>query len=297
MEKVTFRAAVPDDLPEMGELFTKRPAEERTARMKSRYAIEPTGWHVAERDGVIVGCCQVVFPRPGDAWLQWMRIRPSEQGSGIGGAFSDYVEAQALRGGAKTVRLNTMVSNKRVHNMMGGARGYTEWARWTRLTGLSRSQAFSLARLREVSETTDADRVMEWLEAQEGHAAAFAAVTCPTDYKKTVSLDPALLRSLMRKKKGRRAGCVIAEQDGAIEGVALYAVRKGELRVLQLVASTKSGGLAAAGGAVSKARPRDRVSIQAAGAEEGLLRQLEAKFRKNGSKRHDFYVFGKRLEE
>lgn len=295
MEKVTFREALPGDVPEMGELFTKRPRAERAERMRARFQREPSGWHVAVRDGMIVGCCQVVFPRPGDAWLQWMRVRPGEQGSGIGGAFSDYVEGQAVKGGARTVRLNTMVSNQRVHYMMGGVRRYTEWARWTRLTGLKREPAFAMARLRRVYEADDAEDVMEWLEEQEGHQAAFAAVTCPTDFKKTVSLDEALVRGLMRKVKGRRAGCVVAERDGEIEGVALYAVRKGELRVLQLVASTEAGGLAAAAGAVSQARPRERVSIQAAGCEEELLRKLEARLKKPGGRWHDFYVFGKRL--
>jgi len=295
MAKVTFRAATERDLPQMARLFTKRVASERQAAMRARWRKEPTGWQVAVVDDQVLGCCQVVFPRRGDAWLQWMRIAPDAQGSGIGGAFSDYLERQAVLGGAQAVRLNTMTTNERVHYMMGGLRGYTEWARWSRLTGLRAAPArewLDLCTVRRANAEELAD-VERWLERQVGHQRAFAAVTCPTDFRKTVSLDRTLLHEL-QASKGRQ-GLLIAEQQGEIAAVACYAVQGGELRVLQLVASTTAGGLAACAAALGQARRGEAVSVQTAGLVPDLLKTLYRSLRSKNGRQHDFYVFGKRF--
>ncbi|ASS74838.1 hypothetical protein CIG75_07500 [Tumebacillus algifaecis] len=293
MDGLTFRQADRADVLELAELFTKRKSKERVSRMINRFEQEPDGWYVAEQNGKILGCCQAVFPRPKDCWLQWMRIAPKAQGSGIGGAFTDYVDQQVKELGAEVVRLNTLPSNGRVHAMMGGARGYTEWARWTRWSHLPRKPAAQLTRLRAVSHTVDVSRVLHWLGGQVGYRASFEAVTCPHDFRKTVSLDRALLQELLGKR--RRGGCVIAERHGQIEAVALYAVRTQELRVLQLVASTTAGGLAAAAGAVREAKPVERVSIQLAGASDELVRAIQRSFTGRNRRKHQFYVFGKHL--
>jgi N-acetylglutamate synthase-like GNAT family acetyltransferase len=292
--ELQFRAARRSDLPKMAQLFTKRPREEREERMLARYEQDKEGWYVALSGDQVVGCCQVAFPRPTDAWLQWMRIAPTEQGGGIGGRFSDYIEAKARQGGARAVRLNTLPSNERVHYMMGGSRGFTEWARWTRMTRVDPHEAAILAAWRDVQRADDAGEVMSWLEEQVPYHKAFEAVTCPTDFRMTVSLDEELVRELTRKKS--RNGIMVARTDGEIDGIALYAVRKGELRVLQVVAQTTLGGLAAVGGAVQTAKAREHVSIQLAGASNELVSALEERFcAGKGAKRHDFYVFGKRM--
>ncbi|ARU63401.1 hypothetical protein CBW65_22210 [Tumebacillus avium] len=293
MDELTFRQADRADVPKMAGLFTKRPPKERVSRMTNRFEEEPDGWYVALVNGEVAGCCQAVFPRPKDCWLQWMRIGPKAQGSGVGGAFADYVDRQVQAKGADVVRLNTMLGNERVHGMMGGGRGYTEWARWTRWTRLAQKPSAGLTRLRPVSHADDADAVLAWLEGQVGYQASFAAVTCPDDFRKTVSLDRALLQELIRGK--RRGGCVLAGSNGEIEAAALYAVQGRELRVLQLVAATTAGGLAAAAGALREAKPVERVSIQLAGASSELARAIQRSFAGRHVKKHEFYVFGKRL--
>ncbi|TCP54685.1 acetyltransferase (GNAT) family protein [Tumebacillus sp. BK434] len=293
MDELTFRQADRADVPKMAGLFTKRPPKERVARMTRRFGREPDGWYVAELKGEIVGCCQAVFPRPKDCWLQWMRIGPNTQGSGVGGAFADYLDRQVLAKGAEVVRLNTLPGNVRVHAMMGGVRGYTEWARWTRWNRLAQKPALGLARLRQVAHADDAEDVLAWLEGQVGYQASFAAVTCPDDFRKTVSLDRSLLQELIRGKK--RGGCVLAGADGDMEAAALYAVQGQELRILQLVAATTAGGLAAAAGAIREAKPVERVSIQLAGASTELMRAIQRSFAGPHLKKHEFYVFGKRL--
>jgi hypothetical protein len=102
------------------------------------------------------------------------------------------------------------------------------------------------------------------------------------------------VRELSRKKS--RNGIMVARSEGEIEGIALYAVRKGELRVLQVVAQTTLGGLAAVGGALQTAKAKESVSIQMSGPTSELVNELEARFCDNkGAKKHDFYVFGKRI--
>jgi N-acetylglutamate synthase-like GNAT family acetyltransferase len=293
MDELTFREANRADLKEMAGLFTKRKAEERLSRMIARYEREPDGWYVAELGGKIVGCCQAVFPRPKDAWLQWMRISPQVQGGGIGGSFVDYVERRVAQLGAEVVRLNTLASNERVHAMMGGSRGFTEWARWTRWTHLRKKPAEELARLRPVSHAYDADAVLSWLEGQPGYRVSFEAVTCPGDFRKTVTLDRALLKELTGRR--RRGGCVIAYGDGGIEAAALYAVKGRELRVLQVVAATTAGGLAAVAGALREAKQVESASVQAAGMTGELRRALHRSFAGARTKKYEFYVFGKRL--
>ncbi|MGZ4133749.1 MAG: GNAT family N-acetyltransferase, partial [Tumebacillaceae bacterium] len=255
---------------------------------------EKNGWHVALSGDEVIGCCQVVFPRPHDAWLQWMRIAQIAQGGGIGGAFSDYIEAKARQGGALAVRLNTLPTNERVHYMMGGSRGFTEWARWTRFTRVDKSAADGLSAWRDVHRAEDPEEVMSWLDQQIGYRKSFEAITCPSDYRMTVSLDDQLVRDLTRRKM--RSGIMVARSEGEIDGAALFAVGKGELRVLQVVAQSTLGGLAAVGAAVQEARAKESVSIQLAGTTSELLTEIEERFAKgNGVKRHDFYVFGKRI--
>ncbi|MGB8956946.1 MAG: GNAT family N-acetyltransferase, partial [Tumebacillaceae bacterium] len=231
MDGLEFRAATRSDLPDMAHLFTKRPPEERQERMSRRYELEPSGWYLAVLHGRVVGCCQAVFPRDGDAWLQWMRIDPEVQNSGVGGRFIDYVEERAVARGARALRLSTLSTNGRVHYLMGGLRGYTEWARWTRLEDLKRKAVRERVVRHDVQRAEDADEVMDWLVTQPGFHAAFEAVTCPTDFRKFVTLDWRLLAELIGAR-GRR-GCMVARMDDEMEGVALYAVNDGELRVLQ----------------------------------------------------------------
>jgi N-acetylglutamate synthase-like GNAT family acetyltransferase len=289
-----FRKATERDVQAMAPLFTKRPVAERERRMRARFLADPGVWFVAAIGKEVVGCCQTVFPRPREAWLQWMRIAPKWQGEGIGGRFTDYVEEQALRRGAEVIRLNTRLDNERVHAMMSG-RGYTERSRWTRLTGLQRDPTNKLLRLADaVYLTDDHEGVLNWLAGQVGYQMSFATVTCPSDFRKSVSLEGALLKELAQQG-GSKKGIVVAEQEEEIAAVALYAVRGGELRVLQVVAETPDAGVAVVAGAVRIAKPGQRVSIQLAGAESALIKALFAHFRGGKSKRHDFYVFGKRV--
>ncbi|MFD2169114.1 GNAT family N-acetyltransferase [Tumebacillus lipolyticus] len=293
MDRVTFRQGARADWKGMSELFTKRPVKERLARMKRRYEKEPEGWYVAEQSGRIIGCCQAVFPRPADCWLQWMRIGKQAQGGGIGGSFVDYIERQVIARGAEAVRLNTMITNRVVHSMMGGSRGFTEWARWTRFTDLPRRRIKGKSGLRSVRHAEDAAEVIDWLEGQVGYRASFAAVTCPHDFQKTVSLDRALLKELIGSRE--RAGCVIAEKGDQIEAVALYRGNGRELRILQLVAASNAGGVAAVGRALQEAKQVERMSIQLAGASQELLGAIQRSFVGPKGKQHDFYVFGKRF--
>ena len=290
MEGLEFRAATRTDLPDMAHLFTKRPPEERQERMIRRYELEPNGWYVAVLHGRVVGCCQAVFPRDGDAWLQWMRIEPEVQNSGVGGLFIDYVEERAVESGARFLRLSTLNTNGRVHYLMGGLRGYTEWARWTRLEELKRKAVRGLMVRHDVQPAEDADEVMDWLVAQPGFHAAFGAVTCPTDFRKFVTLDGRLLSELIGAR-GRR-GCMVARIDDEMEGVALYAVSSGELRVLQVVAKSVDAGVAAVQGAVLLGRKKERLSVQVAGGKAELVSALS----EVAGKRHDYYVFGKRVK-
>jgi N-acetylglutamate synthase-like GNAT family acetyltransferase len=292
MSELVFREATIFDVPEMAQLFVKHSQHERESRMRRRFESSPEGWHVAVWRGQIAGCCQVVWPRSGHAWLQWMRISPHLQGSGIGGSFSAYVEKQAVRQGAKMIRLNTLPSNERVHYMMGGSLGYTEWSRWMRLGGVRRLPADRLEELCEVRRGDETDPVWVWLSGQSGFRSSFETVTCPSDFRKMVGLDRSLLGELIEAKT-RKKGCMIAEHKGEIEGIALYAVRGGELRVLQVVAATERGGLAAAAGAVRAARRGEKVSIQVSGTSPELTDALLQLFGGAGVKRHDFYVFGK----
>lgn len=290
MDGLVFRAATRTDLPDMAHLFTKRPPAERWERMIRRYELEPNGWYLAVLHGRVVGCCQAMFPRDGDAWLQWMRIDPKMQNSGVGREFIDYVEERAIERGARVLRLSTLNTNGRVHYLLGGLRGYTEWARWTRLEGLNRKAVRELAIRHEVQRAGDADEVMDWLVAQPGFQASFGAVTCPADFRKFVTLDWRLLAEMITAR-GRR-GCMVARLDDEIEGVALYAVREGELRVLQVVAKTVDGGVAAVQGAVRLSRKKEALSLQVAGGTAELVSALSELARK----RHDYYVFGKRVK-
>lgn len=233
-------------------------------------------------------------PRPGEAWLQWMRIAPKWQGNGIGTRFTEYVEEQAVQSGAEVVRLNTRLTNERVRKMMRGL-GYTERVRWTRLSDLRRDPASRLVQLvDDVYLTDDAATVHRWLRRQNRHLAPCGTVTCPDDFRKTVSLDLPLLEELA-EYEGRSKGVVVAEQDEEVAAIALYAVDQGELRVLQLVAETTDAGVAAAAGAVRMARPGERISIQLAGSDLELTEALYANFRREKARTHSFYVFGKEV--
>ncbi|MCX7571681.1 GNAT family N-acetyltransferase [Tumebacillus sp. DT12] len=294
MRGLHFREATLRDVPAMAPLFTKRPQKEREKRMRERYHADPDGWYVALSGGEVVGCCQAVFPRKGEAWLQWMRIAPRRQGAGIGTRFTAYVEEQAMSRGAEVIRLNTRLGNERVRKMMQSL-GFTARVRWTRWSGLRRDGASRLVRLvDDVYLTDDAETVQRWLRPQDGHLASHGTVTCPDDFRKTVSLDLPLLEELA-EHEGRSKGVVVAEQDEEVAGIALYAVHQGELRVLQLVAATTDAGVAAAAGAVRMARPGERVTIQLAGADRELTDALRANFRTGHSREHSFYVFGKEV--
>ena len=293
MEGLEFRPATRADLPDMAHLFTKRPPQERLQRMVRRYELEPSGWYLAVKEGRVIGVCQAAFPRAGEAWLQWMRVDPETQDAGVGGKFIDYVEERSLARGARVLRLSTLDTNGRVHYLMG-ARGYTEWARWTRLERLSGKAVRKMVPLMAVEEAGDPDEVMEWLETQKGFHASFGAVTCPTDFRKFVTLDRRLVGELVRSKK--RAGCMVARLNGEIQGVAPYAVRKGELRVLQVVAKSSEGGVAAVHGALSLGQKKEVLSVQTAGGTAEMVAKLFRELKGVRSGRQDYYVFGKTVK-
>ena len=72
-------------------------------------------------------------------------------------------------------------------------------------------------------------------------------------------------------------------------------MRGGELRVLQVVATTPEAAVAAAAGAIRVARTGERVSIQLAGADEAVIAALQTNFRGPRTRRQDFYVLGKQV--
>ena len=80
---------------------------------------EPGGFYLAE-DGHrgLVAVVSLVFTGPGEVFLRGMRVDPDYQGRGLGTDFARFQVEEALRLGAKVVRLATWEGNYRVHKMM-----------------------------------------------------------------------------------------------------------------------------------------------------------------------------------
>jgi GNAT superfamily N-acetyltransferase len=59
---------------------------------------------VAERDGAVVGCCQVVALSATEAWTQGMRVHPDHRGEGVARALDDACREWARDRGTTVVR-------------------------------------------------------------------------------------------------------------------------------------------------------------------------------------------------
>jgi N-acetylglutamate synthase-like GNAT family acetyltransferase len=288
-----IREATFADLPMMASLLRKGAMAEREGRLRDRFVKNPHGWYVALQKKEVAGFCQLVVPRVGDGWLQWLRLNQRIEGEEVGGALIDHMERMARGRGVKLLRIGTQSTHDPVHRRMGGMRGYTQGVRWTRMTRLQQEPARALVNLRRVEEVDHPASVLGWLRERVGYAASGAGVTSLGDLKQIVTLEEAFLTELFRHRG--RSGIVAASQGGEIEAMALYAVCGGELRVLQVIAETTLGGLAATAGAVATARPRELVTFQVAGATPDLLTELHDKYAGKRSVRQDFYVFSKDL--
>lgn len=76
------------------------------------------GFFVVEEDGRLVACYSVEFPRPGQAYLEAMRVHPAVQGRGLGSDICRLQVEQAYAMGAEEIYLLSALDNAPAHRIV-----------------------------------------------------------------------------------------------------------------------------------------------------------------------------------
>jgi GNAT superfamily N-acetyltransferase len=71
----------------------------------------------AVQEGVAVAVARAIFPVPGEAWLEGMRVDPHYRGAGIARDLSTALVEAVERRGARAIRLLTMSDNYPIHRI------------------------------------------------------------------------------------------------------------------------------------------------------------------------------------
>lgn len=98
----------------------------------------PGGFFVVELDGRIIACYAVEFPRPGQAYLEAMRVHPETQGRGIGSDICRMQVEQAYTLGAQDIYLLSALQNHPAHRIVekNGFRKGEAWLVYDELEAL-----------------------------------------------------------------------------------------------------------------------------------------------------------------
>ncbi len=119
MSPLTFRRATPLDKVAVLALSAKIDEDYLQYVFDDWVDEEPGGFYLAEdTDRGLVAVVSLAVTGPGEVFLRGMRVDPDYQGRGLGTEFARFQFEEAVRLGAKVVRLTTWEGNYRVHKMM-----------------------------------------------------------------------------------------------------------------------------------------------------------------------------------
>lgn len=97
----------------------------------------PGGVYIYEYQGEVAGFSSIAFPKPGEAWLRGKRIDRRFEGRGVGTATTRFEIDEAIRLGARVIRLAAHEDNAAVHHMIGNKLGFKLAARRVIGSGLT----------------------------------------------------------------------------------------------------------------------------------------------------------------
>ncbi|HEY8449617.1 MAG TPA: GNAT family N-acetyltransferase [Bacillota bacterium] len=102
------RRAGPADLPALRQVRSRWDGPDYVYDALPAWLEErPGGVYLYEVDGRVVGFASIAFPKPGEAWLRGKRIDVDDEGRGFGTRSGHFELAEAVRLGARVVRLAT----------------------------------------------------------------------------------------------------------------------------------------------------------------------------------------------
>lgn len=134
---IVFRLAGPADLPDLQAVDARWSGRDYVFDVLPSWLTErPGGVYLYELDGRVFGFVSITFPKPGEAWLRGKRIARDMEGRGLGTQTTRMEIAEAVRLGARVIRLATGVDNAAVHRMVGEKLGFSSAGHWVIGDGL-----------------------------------------------------------------------------------------------------------------------------------------------------------------